>query len=93
MDDKTTNTSEQTEERLRLFHEQSERQPKEPVSCDRILAFCAWIIAVGGMIGSFFAFKGIECAIYVFLPFTAGVFLYTIARIYTTLREMRDNLD
>lgn len=91
MDDKPPNTSDQIEERLRQFHEKSERKPKEPVHSDRMLDFCAWIIAVGGMMGSFFAFKGIECAIYAFLSFTAGVFLYTIARIYTTLREIRDN--
>ena len=58
---------------------------------DKILAFCAVIIIIVGVIGSFFAFKGVDCAIYAFLSFTTGVFLYTVAKIYTTLREIRDN--
>ena len=58
---------------------------------DKILAFCAVIIIIVGIIGSFFAFKGVDCAIYAFLLFTTGVLLYTVAKIYTTLREIRDN--
>lgn len=91
MEEEKQNTSEQTEERLKQFHEQSKRQPKEPIHSDSVLAVCAWIIAVGGSLGSIIAFNGLECATYVFLSFTTGVFLYTIARIYTTLREIRNN--
>ena len=87
------NTTEQTAERLREFHEQSKRQPKEPIHSDKILAICVWIITVGGIIGSFVTFNGIEAMVSAFLSFTTGVFLYTIARIYTTLREIRDNQD
>ena len=91
MAEDTQNSTEQTAERLRQFYEQSARQPKEPIHSDKVLAICAWFIAIGGIIGSFTALKGIEAFVSAFLSFTASVFLYTIARIYTTLREIRDN--
>ena len=90
MEEEKQNT-EETAERLKRFHEQTKRQPKEPIHSDIILAFCAVIIIIVGVIGSFFAFKGVDCAIYAFLSFTTGVLLYTVAKIYTTLREIRDN--
>lgn len=90
MEEEKQNT-EETAERLKRFHEQTKRQPKEPIHSDIILAFCAVIIIIVGVIASFFAFKGFVCAIYAFLSFTTGVFLYTVAKIYTTLREIRDN--
>lgn len=91
MEEKTNITSEQTAEQLRQFHERSGRQPKEPVHSDKVLAICAFIIIVGGTLGSFITFEGIECAAGAFASFTTGVYLYTVARIYTTLREIRDN--
>lgn len=91
MDKNSQHNSEQTAVRLRRFHEQSRRQPKEPIHSDKILAICAWIIAIGGAIISFSVFKGLEAAVSAFLSISTAVFLYTVARIYTTLREIRDN--
>lgn len=71
--------------------EYSGRHYKEPMHSDKVLAVCAWIIIIGGAIGSYNAFNGIEVIVSTFLCFTSGVFLYTVARIYTTLREIRDN--
>lgn len=66
MEEEKQNT-EETAERLKRFHEQTKRQPKEPIQSDIILAFCAVIIIIVGVIASFFAFKGVDCAIYAFL--------------------------
>lgn len=40
---------------------------------------------------SFSVFKGLEAAVSAFLSISTAVFFYTVARIYTTLREIRDN--
>ena len=91
MEEEIQSTTEQTAARLRQFHEQTKRQSKEPIHSDNILIICAYIIIVVGIIGSFIILNGIEVALYAFFSFTTGVLLYTIARIYTTLREIRDN--
>ena len=91
MEEEKQSTTEQTAARLRQFHEKTKRQPKEPIHSDNILIICAYIIIVVGVIASFIIFNGIVVVLSAFVSFTTGVLLYTIARIYTILREIRDN--
>lgn len=88
MSEESQNTTLETAEILRKFHERS--QKNEPIHADNVLCICAIILIIGGVIGSFIVFNGYMCIVGALGSFITGVFYYVVGKIYATLREIRD---